>query len=241
VVAALDGPIEPIAVDRPGWDGSRAARDIPGNAVSALEILDAHGIDRATIVAHSFGAAIAAWIAVEHPERVGALVLLAPAVNVQSLQWIDWLLGGPFVGPALSAGAVAGPGHALRSAQVRGWVRSRFGLSDDYLAWIGGVLRRPSAWRTFLIEQRAMLSQLPELERRLSRIAAPTTIMIGSADRVVPAASAKVLAGQIADATLVPVRGAGHLLALQHAGRVAEVTLAAAATSQSARDRLQGA
>jgi len=100
------------------------------------------------------------------------------------------------------------------------------------------VLRRPSAWRTFIVEQRAMLSQLPVLESGLSRISAPTTIMIGSADRVVPGASAKVLAGQIRGAALVPVKGAGHLLALQHAGRVAELTLAAAAASRSSAPEL---
>jgi hypothetical protein len=44
--------------------------------------------------------------------------------------------------------------------------------------------------------------------------------------------------GQIRGAALVPVKGAGHLLALQHAGRVAELTLAAAAASRSSAPEL---
>ena len=185
VVAALDGRVETIAVDRPGWDGIREPRDLAGNVACAVQALDLRGVTRATIVGHSFGAAIAAWTAIDHPERVGALVLLAPAVNVESLQWIDWCLGAPYAGPVLSTAAVAGPGYALACARARRWLAPRFGLSVDYLTRFGAVLRRPSAWRTFIVEQRAMLSQLPVLESGLSRISAPTTIMIGSADRVV--------------------------------------------------------
>ena len=229
VLGALAGRVQAIALDRPGWDGRRAPRDLPGNVAAALEVLDARGVGRATIVGHSFGAAVAAWLAADHPERVGALVLLAPAVNVASLQWIDRWLGAPVLGPWLSAAAVLGPGAALSAARVRRSLGERFSVPDDYLVAIGRVLRRPSARRTFLVEQRAMLSQLPTLESALSRITAPTTIMIGSADRVVPGSSAKVLAGQIAGSSLVPVKGAGHLLAMQHAQQVAEEIVASAA------------
>ncbi|HEY2006225.1 MAG TPA: alpha/beta fold hydrolase, partial [Solirubrobacteraceae bacterium] len=78
VVAALGSGVRPIAVDRPGWDGRSRARDLPGNAQAVFELLDTRGIERATLVGHSLGAAIAVWAAVEHPERVAALVLAAP-------------------------------------------------------------------------------------------------------------------------------------------------------------------
>ena len=228
VVAALDRRVQTIALDRPGWDGRSAPRDLPGNAWSALGALDAAGADRATVVGHSFGAAVAAWLCTAHPERVTALVLLAPAVNEASLQWIDHWLAAPVVGPLLSVAALAGPGVALASPQLRDRVGSRLGLDADYLRAAARMLRSPWAWRSFLVEQRALIVQLPALESRLSQIAVPTTIVIGSADRVVPPASAKLLGRQIRGAALVPLRRAGHLLSRQHAERIAEITLSAA-------------
>jgi pimeloyl-ACP methyl ester carboxylesterase len=228
VVAELDRRVRTIAIDRPGWDGRSAPRDLPGNAAAALRALDAAGARRATVVGHSFGAAIAAWLCADHPERVGALLLLAPAVNDASLQWIDHWLAAPLVGPLLSTAALAGPGVALAGPPVRSWISSRLGLDAAYLRAAARMLRAPWAWRSFLVEQRALIVQLPALESRLSQIAVPTTIAIGSADRVVPPASAKLLARQIRGAALVPLRRAGHLLSLQYAEQVAELTLAAA-------------
>jgi len=48
-------------------------------ADDAVAVLDAAGIDRAALVGHSMGAATAVRLALEHPERVGALVLVTPA------------------------------------------------------------------------------------------------------------------------------------------------------------------
>jgi pimeloyl-ACP methyl ester carboxylesterase len=231
VVAALDRRVRTIVVDRPGWDGRSEPRDLPGNAAAALRALDAAGVDRVTVLGHSFGAAVAAWLCIDHPERVGALVLLAPAVNDASLQWIDHWLAAPLLGPLLSTAALAGPGVALAGPAVRSWVGSRLRLDRDYLRAAARMLRAPWAWRSYLVEQRALIVQLPALEARLSQIAVPTTIVIGSADRVVPPASAKLLARQIRGAALVPLRRAGHLLSLQHAERVAEITLAASCTT----------
>jgi pimeloyl-ACP methyl ester carboxylesterase len=103
----------------------------------------------------------------------------------------------------------------------------KLGLEPGYLEAVGAALRRPSAARTFLVEQRALVSQLPALEARLPEIAAQTTIVIGSADRIVPPSSAKLLAGQIRGARLLPLKGAGHLLSMHHAEQIAELALAA--------------
>jgi pimeloyl-ACP methyl ester carboxylesterase len=72
-------------------------------------------------------------------------------------------------------------------------------------------------------EQRVLVRELPELERRLAAIAAPTTIVCGTEDRVVTAAAARALQTQIPGAHLVMLPGAGHLLPQGHAGELAEV------------------
>jgi pimeloyl-ACP methyl ester carboxylesterase len=53
----------------------------------------------------------------------------------------------------------------------------------------------------------------------------PTTIVAGRGDHVVPIAAARRLAGQIPGSELVEVERAGHLLHVQHAGRLADIVL----------------
>jgi pimeloyl-ACP methyl ester carboxylesterase len=227
VVAAIGGRARTIAVDRPGWDQLGTPRDLAGNVAAALEVLDLDQVPRATVVGHSFGSAVAAWLAVDHPERVSALVLIAPAASVASLTRLDRWLVAPVAGKLLSVAAVTGAGLALASPHIRRRIAARLDLDEGYLRGAGRALRSRAAWRAFVTEQRALVGDLPLLESRLSRIAAPTSIMIGSTDRIVPPASARQLATQIPGAKVVVVEGAGHLLSMRRPELVAQVVLGA--------------
>ncbi len=200
-----------IAFDRPGWDGVRRATDLGGNARAAITELDLHGIERAVVVGHSFGGAVAAHLAVHHAGRVAALVLLAPSANMASLYAVDRLLAAPLAGPLL-CGLMFGLGG---SALSFGYLRRALPGDDDYLRAAGRRLRAPAAWRAFVVEQRALFTDLPSLELALGRIDAPTRILAGSADRIVPLAALRQLAEQIKGAKLELVEGAGHLLPLR--------------------------
>ena len=225
VRAAVGDRVRTIALDRPGWDRRSPATDLAGNARAALEALDRAGVQRATVVGHSLGAAVAAWLAQSAPARVGRLVLVAPAANVDSLSAIDYLLATPVVGWLASVGAMAGGGLVLGARPVRRWVAEATAVDDRYLQAAERMLLAPTAWRSFVREQRYLVRDLPALEPRLSAITAPTTILAGSGDHVVPIAAARRLAGQIPGAELVEVPHAGHLLHVQHAGRLAEIVL----------------
>ena len=222
---AVGDRVRTIALDRPGWDGRSRATDLSGNARAALAALDRAGVERATVVGHSLGAAVAAWLAQSAPARVGRLVLVAPAANRDSLGKIDYLLAAPVVGWLTSVGAMAGGGLVLAVRPARRWVAEATALDDRYLHAAERMLLAPAAWRSFLREQRYLIRDLPALEQRLSAITAPTTIVAGSGDHVVPIAAARRLAGQIPGAELVEVPHAGHLLHVQHVGRVAEIVL----------------
>jgi pimeloyl-ACP methyl ester carboxylesterase len=215
-----------IAIDRPGWDGASSVTDLAGNAAAAQAALDRAEVSRATVVGHSLGAAVAAWLAVSAPERVGRLVLVAPAANLESLSAVDYLLAAPFVGWLASVGAMAGGGLVLGARPLRRWVAEATALDDRYLRAAGRLLLAPRAWRAFVREQRCLVRGLPELERRLKQISAPTTIVAGTGDHVVPIAAARRLAAQIPDAVVVEFEHAGHLLHVQQAGRLAEVIVA---------------
>ncbi len=228
VIATLGHEARAIAPERPGWDGTRAPTDLPGNASAAVATLDAHGVERATVVGHSLGAGVAAWLAVHYPERVSALVLAAPAANTASLTRADQLLATPRVGPLLAGGILALAGTALRFQSIRSSVVHHLALDERQLAGLGRRLSSPAAWRAFTIEQRALVRQLPLLDAELGRIAVPTVIVAGAADRIVPAAAARALAAQIPGAELVLLPGAGHLLPHRHGERLAEIIRQAA-------------
>jgi len=226
VRASIDGGAKTIAFDRPGWDGRSRGRDRAGTACAAWPILDRGGVARATVVGHSLGAAVAAWLAWSSPERVGRLVLVAPAANVDSLGAVDHLLATPVVGWLASVGAMAGGGLVLGAGPVRRWVAEATALDDRYLQSAGRALLTPSTWRSFIREQRSLVRDLPMLDRRLDQISAPTTIVAGTADRVVPIAAARRLAGQIRESELTEIAHAGHLLHVHHAGEVARTIVA---------------
>jgi pimeloyl-ACP methyl ester carboxylesterase len=196
-------------------------RDLAGNAAAARTVLDRAGVDRAIVVGHSLGSAVAAWLAWSSPERVGRLVLVAPAANVDSLSAVDGLMATPVVGWLAGAGAMVGGGLLLGAGPVRRWVAEATALDDRYLQSAGRMLLTPSMWRSFVREQRLLVRDLPALERRLGEISAPTTIVAGTADRVVPIAAARRLAGQIRGAKLVQIANAGHLVHQHHAADVA--------------------
>jgi pimeloyl-ACP methyl ester carboxylesterase len=224
---ALGTSVNSIAVDRPGWDGTHPATDLSGNAAAALKALDDAGIDRATVVGHSLGAAVAALLAIEHPGRVEALLLASPAANGAAVGWPDVLLASPVAGSLTSVAALSGVGLTLATPPLRRRIAHGLGLDERYLDAAARGLLSPSAWRAFVSEQRMLVRELPKLERRLGEIRAPTTIVCGSTDRVVPLAAARALADKIRGAQLVVLDGAGHLLPQRHSSELADLILRA--------------
>jgi 3-oxoadipate enol-lactonase/3-oxoadipate enol-lactonase/4-carboxymuconolactone decarboxylase len=226
VVAGLDGRAEVIAVNRPGWDGTPPA-DLAGNARAALAALDGRAAERAIVAGHSLGAAVAAWLAATHPDRVAALVLAAPAANVAALYRLDRWLAAPLAGEVAAAATLGGLGAALAVGPLRRRVASMTHLTNAYLQAAGQAARRPGAWRAYASEQRALVRELPELERQLGQIVAPTTIIAGGRDRIVPAAATDRLSRQIPGAQLKIRPGAGHLIPQRDPAPIAAAILAA--------------
>jgi pimeloyl-ACP methyl ester carboxylesterase len=224
---AIAGRTETIALVRPGWNGHGVPQGLQGNAEAAAAELARLGIELATVVGHSFGGAVAAWLAEEHPERVGALVLVAPSANEASVNRLDRVLATPVLGDLLVGPAFAGFGAALRVPAIRRRVADQFSIEEPYLRAAARELVRPASSRAFIAEQRMLIRDLPSLEARLGTISGPTTIVVGSKDRIVSPSSARKLATQIPGAELVELPGATHLLLQHRPTRLAELIVAA--------------
>ena len=77
-------------------------------------------------------------------------------------------------------------------------------------------------WRTFLTEQRALLSELAELEGALPSIGVPVLLLADPADQIVPIMTAQRLAGELPHARLRLISDAGHHLPRRAPAAVAE-------------------
>jgi len=95
-----------VALDRPGFGGSERGHAEPSLARQAdalVAVLDAARVRRALVVGHSLGGPIAAQFAVDHPDRLAGLVLVAPSISPRlerhrwfnvagSLMAVQWFL-----------------------------------------------------------------------------------------------------------------------------------------------------
>jgi pimeloyl-ACP methyl ester carboxylesterase len=61
------------------------------------------------------------------------------------------------------------------------------------------------------------------LKKRLHRIQAPTLVLWGEEDRLVPVAYAKEFASRISNARVEVIEQSGHLLSVEHPAKVAEL------------------
>lgn len=207
-----------VFLDRPGhgWSGRAGAEDATPTAQAAVVagVLDALGIDRAVVVGHSWGAAVAAAFAVDHAERTAGLVCLAPATHPWPGGVDVWhgLVTRPVIGPAIATYVIPLAGRALFDRMLTS-VFAPCPVPEDLREAAGfDMVLRPAE---FVANSQDMIALKPDLERRAPRygeIAAPTLIVQGDGDTVVwPSIHAEALERQIANARLVTLGGVGHM------------------------------
>jgi pimeloyl-ACP methyl ester carboxylesterase len=208
------------------------------NAVSLAGLLDRLSVAQAVVCGHSWGGGVALAFAESFPDRTAGLVLAASVGPGERFGWDDRLLAAPIVGEALAALTIGATGRLLASARVQGLAdrhlggraRQAVGLLTD----LTGARTGAAVWRAFVVEQRLLLRHLDDLATGLPSIGAPTMVMNGTADRVVPPYVASRLGATIPGAVQTVLPGAHHLLPHDHPGDVA------AAVRQVARQAWPG-
>ena len=196
-----------VAFDVPGTGGSPVSwfpTAIPGLARVVGALLDDLGIERTDVLGYSFGGAVAQEVARMQPARVGALVLAATNCGLGAVP------GDPAALAALIAPIPVhllppGRGSLLALSGDQG-TRAAFSRADT--AW---AARPPNPlgvwWQALAI---GTWTSVPWLHR----ITAPTLVLTGADDRVVPPANARMLARCVPNATLCEVPKAGHFALL---------------------------
>lgn len=202
-VPALAGSHRVIRYDLRGHGRSAAAEAPYSGHGDLLALLDSLGVGRATLVGLSAGAVIATDFALEHPARVARLVLAAPGLGGFRTPPLPWMA------PVFEA-AAAGNGElaAGRWAATPIMALLRDAASTDAVRQM--VMDNARLWTMQRLEQ--PLS--PPAIGRLGEIAAPTLVVVGTADLPHIQQVAGMLAHGIAGARLVTIDGAGHLVNL---------------------------
>lgn len=207
-----------IVPDRLGYGrtGGRAG-GFAANANAVAKLLHRLGESEALVVGHSWAGGVALELALDFPASVAALALISSVAPSEPPARMDRVLALPVIGNVLAAVALGTAGRLLLSGPGRA---RRRGQS---LAKMASSWPRAATWRSFTIEQRALVHELPLLGPRLGALDVPTAVVVGSADRVVGQAASRQLATAIPMATLEVVQGGGHLLPLRQPDRVAAV------------------
>jgi uncharacterized protein (TIRG00374 family) len=226
VLPRLPAHLHAVAKDRPGYGTShRDAAGLTANAQVIMDDLDERGVDAAVLVAHSWAGGAALMAARLAPQRVQAVVLLA-GVGPGSVGIVDWLLAAPVIGP-LAAQVVWRWTPWI--ARVRlAWLSGRKGRPLDpgehltLQVWGEKLAGAKPRWRAFLTEQRALLSELAELEGALPSIEVPVLLLADPADQIVPIMTAQRLVSELPHARLRLISDAGHHLPRRAPGAVVE-------------------
>jgi pimeloyl-ACP methyl ester carboxylesterase len=190
-------------------------------AADLVVLLDSLGIERATIAGFSLGGTIAMRTAIDAPERVGALALVATSSRVNSAA-AAWY--------AERAELVATQDPNLRATldqDTEDVYRNRPSESAD-----GLLIRRQATAdpRGYANACRAMASlNAAPLDPELGAITVPTVVLAGDADQHCPPRAGEIIAARIAGSRLQVVADSGHPLPVERPDEVAEAILAVSA------------
>jgi pimeloyl-ACP methyl ester carboxylesterase len=178
-------------------------------ARDALGLLDALGIARAHVVGASMGGMIAQLLAIEHPDRVASLTSIMSTTGDRKLPGPQRKVLRTLLRPrprnkeaAVRRGMalfrmIAGSGYPPPDAELHDMVERA--VHRSY---------RPSA----VLRQLLAIYAAPNRAQALRRVQAPTLVLHGDDDPLVPLAAGEDTAANIPGARLRVVPGMGHFL-----------------------------
>lgn len=185
-----------IAVDRPGCGYSSRDSDalaaLPQQARMIWALLDALGVERPVLAGHSLGGAVSLAMALDRPERVAALALIAPLSHPQEGD-IPAFKGLEVASPLMRrviAHTLAVPMARRTAAQVLEQVFRPEPCPEDFLTRGGGALGlRPKAFIAASADYMAANAGIAAQQARYAGgLKVPGGVLFGAGDYLLPPA-----------------------------------------------------
>ena len=172
-------------------------RDMAAEQAQAMALL---GSDRADILGVSMGGMIAQWLAIDHPHRVGKLILTVtcaeqnPVLRESIREWVDL--------------AKAGDHAGFMDSNLRRIYSERYYRRNKWMTPLIGALTKPKSYDRFFIQAEACLTH--DARAELGKIQAQTLVIGGEKDLALGGEASKVLAQHIPGAELKMYPQWGH-------------------------------
>ncbi len=201
------------ALDLPGHGGSSKDMgsgyvDVAGLAAAVVAFLDAKRIDRAHLVGHSLGGAVALDLALNHAPRVASATLICSAG----------------LGPEINMAYIEGFMQAKRRKQLQPILEMLVAdaamisreMIEDVLKFkrLDGV---EAALSRIIADAFAGGQQAAQAKPRLSELTVPVQVIWGRQDRIIPAGHADGLPGRV---KVHVFDDAGHMVHMEKAAEV---------------------
>ena len=208
-----------ILIDRPGHGWSARERmDDSTPAVQGRMIEQALaklGVGSAIIVAHSWAGALGLRMALDYPERVAGLVLLAPV----AYPWpggvgrYNKLVTTPVIGPLLAYTITLPLGYFLAEPGARDVFLPQTMPENFVTSTATPLLLRPREFLANAWDLVTLKAAVAEQAPRYSAITAPITILAGDVDKTVSTnIHSRPLAATAPNAKLIVLPGVGHMV-----------------------------
>lgn len=218
LLSELERDFDVIAYDHRGVGASSWVSEPFTTAVLAADaaaLMDALEIESAHVLGISMGGMVAQELALHHPERIRTLTLgctycggpgsaLAPEYVVRRLT--EAVLSGDRV-------------RALRTSWEVNVSERLAGDAALYATFSEITLKAPVAVPVLMAQMRACAEH--DTSTRLSELSAPTLVVHGTEDLMLPVQNARVIAGRIPGARLEILDGAGHMFFWEQPQRTA--------------------
>ena len=231
LIDALNHDHRVLAPDLFGFGASAKVMgdySLGAHAATLRDLLDLLGINRVTLVGHSFGGGVAMQFCYLFPERVERLVLVSsgglgrdvsPLLRAATLYGAEWVL--PLITSSWMRGRVEAAGRILTRT---GWRAS----PEVTESWRGFTsLADADTRRAFLATTRGVIDPggqtVTAHDHLPMTIEIPTLVVWGTRDRMIPALHATTAHEAIAGSRVVLFEGAGHFPHLDEPERFAEV------------------
>ncbi len=196
------------SVPPPGYTTADLADD-------AEAVLVAVGVPSAHVFGFSLGGMIALNLAIRYPQRVNRLVLGCTTAGGQLSVWPGEQVLGAVFSPTTTGDKRQDFLNGVRFSLSAHSMETRPELAQT-LADIAVDNPQTAEGRAGQIQ--AVLTH--NVVERLSEIAAPTLVMHGEADQIIPVENGRLLAQHLPNAQLITYADAGHLFFIEQAERV---------------------